>query len=386
MRQALRLSTLLLSPLTLMCSSPADNGGSAGAPISPSGQAGSASSGSASGGSASGGSTVIPNAGSTSVTTGGASGSAAGGAITGGGAGAGGSAGAGGGAAGTATGGSSSTLPSHTAGCTAPDPAEEPQKWLEKDITVANLPAGDVAKYAARKYFVRLPVAYDHSKNYPLVFYGPGCGASNVEGTPMMDQIKNDAIHVFLLQKDACFNTGSYPSPEVPYFTQALDEVQAKYCTDAQRVFVSGYSSGGWLSNVLSCAMGPRIRATGTAAGGLTKSIVDGYKCLDMGSPAAGIFYSGQNDNTNPADKKDASGYQIGVFGARDRLLKSNGCDANAMEDYPDNPICKIWKTNCPNNPVLFCVGPGDGHGDGGGKFNVSNGTFWKVWSALPPQ
>jgi hypothetical protein len=362
-----------------MCSAPADPGGNVGVAGTTSSQAGATS-----GGSSSGGSTVIPNAGSapvggsggdTSVPVAGTSATAgtAGAAPTGG-------------SGGASAGGSSAMLPDHTAGCLAPDPGEEPQKWLEKDITVASLPADQSAMYGARKYFVRLPVAYDHTKNYPLVFYGPGCGASNVEGTPMMDQIKNDAIHVFLLQKDSCFSTGGYPSPEVPYFTQALDEVQAKYCTDANRVFVSGYSSGGWLSNVIACAVGPRVRGIGTAAGGLTKSIVDGYKCADMGSPAAGIFYSGQNDTTNPADSKDATGFQKGVWGARDRLIKSNGCDAAAMEAYADNPICQIWKTNCANNPVLFCVGPGDGHGNGGGNFNVSNKTFWDVWSKLPPQ
>ena len=233
-----------------------------------------------------------------------------------------------------------------TTGCMKPDPVEEPQKWLENDINVADLPVGQQAMFGARKYFVRLPVGYDHKKAYPLVFFGPGCGASSVGPTPMMDQIKSDAINVFLLQKTACFNTGSYPSPEVPYFTQAINEVQGKYCTDAGRVFVSGYSSGAWLSNVLACAMGPRIRGIGTAAGGLTKSIVDGYKCLGpMGTPAAGVFYSGQNDNENPADRKDMSGYQIGVMGARDRLITTNGCDPAAMEDYADNPICKIWKT-----------------------------------------
>jgi len=367
-----------------MCSGPADNGGNVGVAGTASSQSGAASGGSSS----TGGSTVIPNGGNnadvgggggtglpiagTSTTAGGAAGTAA----------TGGSAGAA--VGGSNTGGSSSMLPAHTAGCMAPDPGEEPQKWLERDITVAALPADQAAKYAARKYFVRLPVGYDHTKNYPLVFWGPGCGASNVEGTPMMDQIKNDAIHVFLLQKDSCFNTGSYPSPEVPYFTQALDEVQAKYCTDANRVFVSGYSSGGWLSNVIACAVGPRVRGIGTAAGGLTKSIVDGYKCADMGSPAAGIFYSGELDTTNPADSKDATGFQKGVWGARDRLIKSNGCAAT-METYTDNPICQIWKTNCPNNPVLFCVGPGDGHNNGAGKFNVSNKTFWDIWSKLTP-
>lgn len=275
--------------------------------------------------------------------------------------------------------------PAPTTGCTAADPAEEQQKWLQRDIMVANLPDTQQAQFAARKYFVRLPFDYDHKKAYPVVFYGPGCGAGNVENTPMMDQIKNDAIHVFLLQKTSCFSTGQYPSPEVPYFTQALDEVQAKYCTDSKRVFVSGYSSGAWLSNVLACAMGDRIRGIGTAAGGLRKESVDGYQCAGaMGKPAAGVFYTGENDTENPADRTDMAGNQIGVIGARDRLIATNGCDSMGSEPYPDNPICTMWKKGCENNPVLFCVGPGDGHGKGDGKFMVSNKAFWDVWSALP--
>jgi polyhydroxybutyrate depolymerase len=374
MRAAVRLSTLLLSTFTLMCSSPADPGGDVGGAGTANNMASGNSAGTAGsgtvlpiGGSASGGgNTSAPSAGSTA-----ASGTDAGGTGT---------STAGSGSSGAA--GSASTSPAGpTAGCMAPDPGDEPQKWLEHDINVANLPADQQDKFGARRYFVRLPVAYDHTKKYPLVFWGPGCGASNVEGTPMMDQVKNDAIHVFLLQKDGCFSTGSYPSPEVPYFTQALNEVQARYCTDSGKVFVSGYSSGAWMSNVIACAMGDRVRGIGTAAGGLQKSIIDGYKC---NAPAAGIFYSGQNDTENPADKKDASGFQIGVIGARDRLITSNGCDANASESYAGNDICKIWKTGCPNNPVLFCVGPGDGHGKGDGKFNVSNKLFWDIWSTLP--
>ncbi|MDF3069884.1 MAG: hypothetical protein K0R38_5485 [Polyangiaceae bacterium] len=264
-----------------------------------------------------------------------------------------------------------------------PDPGEEPQKWLERPITVGSLPPEQQATFASRRYFVRLPVGYDHKRPYPLVFYGPGCGAKNVESTPMMEQIKNDAIHVFLLQKNDCFSTGSYPSPEVPYFSQALDEIQGKYCTDEGRVFVSGYSSGGWLSNVLACALGPRIRAVGTAAGGLRKEVVDGYGCLEPGTPAAGVFYSGELDTSNPADRKDDEGNQIGVWAARDRLISSNGCNPTANHTYAANPICQEWSEGCPNDPVYFCVGPGDGHNKGDGKFNVSNKMFWDVWSTL---
>jgi poly(3-hydroxybutyrate) depolymerase len=276
------------------------------------------------------------------------------------------------------------TGPMPTMGCQAQNPGEEPQTWLTNEITVGDLPPTltpeQVTTFTSRKYFVRLPVDYDHTKPYPVVFYGPGCGASNVESTPMMDQIKNDAIHVFLLQKGNCFSTG-YPSPEVPYFTQALDAVQAKYCTDANHVYVSGYSSGAWLSNLLACAVGPRIRGIGTAAGGLRKATIDGYMC---NTPAVGIFYSGENDTENPADRKDENGFQIGVMGARDRLIASNGCDPATPGVWAENEICQIWKNGCENNPVVYCIGPGDGHGRGDGKFNVSNKGFWDLWTSVP--
>lgn len=289
------------------------------------------------------------------------------------------------GAAGGGAGGSGMpTGPMPTTGCQAPDPGYEPQTWLTNDITVGKLPPTltpeQMATFTSRKYFVRLPVDYDHARPYPVVFYGPGCGASNVESTPMMDQIKSDAIHVFLLQKGNCFSTG-YPSPEVPYFTQALDAVQAKYCTDSSHVYVSGYSSGAWLSNLLACAMGSRIRGIGTAAGGLRKATIDGYMCQ---APAVGILYSGENDTENPADRLDDNGFQIGVMGARDRLIATNGCDPATPAVWDQNAICQIWKNGCENNPVVYCVGPGDGHGRGDGQYNVSNRGFWDLWTSVP--
>jgi hypothetical protein len=277
-----------------------------------------------------------------------------------------------------------------------PDPNEAPQTWLERKITVANLPADQVAMFGDRTYYVRLPVTYDHTKAYPVVFYGPGCGASHSEDTPMMASIKSDAIHVFLLQKGSCFSTGSYPSPEVPYFNQALDEVQAKYCTDAGRVFVSGFSSGAWLSNVLACSSGNRIRAIGTAAGGLNHSIVAGYKCPGDTAPGAtpaaakanlaGIFFTGANDTTNKAVSTGKDGLPNGVDAARDRLIAANGCDANASEPWVNTfgaDFCKIWKTGCPNAPVIYCVGPGVGH-DNGSSLKISSKGFWEFWSSLP--
>lgn len=370
MRATPHLLLVSLSSLTLMCSAP--NEPAAPGPMTTAGSGN--QSGSPAGGS--GGAGVLPSGGNQAMAGGGAGTAGAaslagsGGELPGGG-----SAGAG---------GSTGFPMGKTAGCQAPDPVEEPQTWITHQMTVTNLPPTltpeQMTTFSDRRYFVRLPVGYDHTKAYPLVFYGPGCGAANVEGTPMMDQIKNDAIHVFLLQKNNCFSTG-YPSPEVPYFTQALDAIQGKYCTDSSRVFVSGYSSGAWLSNMLACAMGNRIRAIGTAAGGLRKTTIDNYTCP---SPQAGILYVGENDTENPASELDDNGFEQGVIGARDRLIQSNGCDANAAETWASNDICQIWKTGCENNPVIYCVGPGDGHGRGDGQFNVSNQGFWELWNSLP--
>jgi polyhydroxybutyrate depolymerase len=365
MRARFRSFTLLLSSLTLMCSAPDERpGGAAGGAGSAPVVAGTTSAGA-------GGSNVLPTGGAPAAGAGGMS--ALGGSTN---AGAAGMAGGGG----VGIGGGAPAGPKPTKGCQAPNPGEEPQTWLTRDLAVTGLPSEQAAMFAARKYFVRLPVDYDHTRPYPIVFYGPGCGASNVEPTPMMNQIKNDAIHVFLLQKGNCFSTG-YPSPEVQYFTQALDEIQSKYCSDENRVFVSGYSSGAWLSNLLACAMGPRIRGIGTAAGGLRKATIDGYKCP---APAVGIFYTGENDNENPADRVDDDGFQYGVKGARDRLLRTNGCNVDASETWSENAICEIWKQGCEANPVVYCVGPGDGHGKGDGSFNVSNQSFWDLWMSVP--
>ena len=356
----------------------------------PGGNEGAAAGSTAQAGAASAGESAL--AGAAAIGGGGAAGSVAAQAGAGGAL----SAGAGGLSAGgaSAAGGASSGPKGPSAGCQAPAPDEAQQMWLENKITVANLPDTQAA-FAQRSYFVRLPVGYDHSKAYPIVFYGPGCGASGVESTPMMNDIKSVAIHVFLLQKDSCFSTGSYPSPEVPYFTQALNEVQAKYCTDAGKVYVSGFSSGAWLSSVLACAMGDRIRAIGTAAGGLNQSIVDGYKCpgnqldttpVTSHASVAGLFFTGALDTTNKAVNVGKDGNPNGVNAARDRLIKANGCDPNASEPWVNTfgaDFCKIWKTGCPTAPVVYCVGPGVAH-DNGQSLNIPNKGFWEFWSSLP--
>jgi polyhydroxybutyrate depolymerase len=320
----------------------------------------------------SGGSGVIPSGGSASGGAMSASGTSAGGMSVGeggtfasmAGSNAGGAAGssAAGGSASGGTGAGGGAGHGNTAGCGKVN-AEEPGKDILHNIMVQGV---------ARRYWTKLPTGYDPSKPLPLVFYGPGCGASGVEGAPLDNSIKSDAMRVFVIGTGGCFATDA-PEPETGYFNAVLDEIQANYCTDTGKVFVSGYSSGAWLSDLLACTAGDRITAIGTAAGGFH---ADHPPC--KGNPAA-MFHAGTNDGANPITKPNAQGVNEGSGAARDRLLMANGCSAETKVYDPAFPYCKEY-IGCKSR-VVWCQQDGVGHSNGE---EVARTGWWKFWSSLP--
>jgi polyhydroxybutyrate depolymerase len=325
-------------------------------------------------GGSSAGAAVIPSSGSGSlpvagspaaggaISGGGAApsaGTSAGGAAPVGGAASGGSGGASGGAS-TGSGGSGHAT-GMTTGCGKAF-MDEPNKDILHNITVAGV---------ARRYWTRTPTEYAMSTPMPLVFYGPGCGASGVEGAPLDDSIRHVAIRVFVIGTGGCFDTDG-PEPETSYFGAVLDEVQANYCTDKGKVFVSGYSSGAWLSDLLACTQGDRITAIGTAAGGL-KAAHPACK----GNPAA-MFHAGTNDGANPIVKM-VDGMNEGSSAARDRMLAANHCTMETKVWDPMYPYCKEY-VGC-STPVVWCQQDGVGHSNGE---EVARTGWWKFWSSLP--
>jgi len=247
-----------------------------------------------------------------------------------------------------------------TAGCMKQS-LDEPGKDVLHNIMV---------KGVARRYWTKLPTGYTGSKPTPLVFYGPGCGASGVEGAPLDNSIKNDAIRVFVIGTGGCFDTAG-PEPETGYFNAVLDEVQANYCTDTGRVFVSGYSSGAWLSDLLACTAGDRITAIGTAAGGFKPNHPP---C--KGNPAA-MFHAGTQDGANPITKI-VDGVNQGSSAARDRMLKDNGCSQETKVWDAMYPYCQEY-IGC-KSPVIWCQ-QDVGHSNGE---EVARTGWWKFWSSLP--
>jgi hypothetical protein len=373
-----------------------------------SGAGGSGAGGSGAGGSGAGGS--------------GAGGSGAGGTNAGG-SGGGGSGGGGSGAGGSGAGGSgplTKTLPTgKSAGCNMAPPAND----KSGGFTVHNIsipacgtgaitpkcvapdfaPGGKLEQtrggysFVARNYAIQLPTNYDNTKAYPLMIGGGGCGGGPTEsgGGYNAGQGGGDAIRIGLSYTGSnamtlsCFADGGNScagtpandpacvnTPEVPYFYAVLAEAESKYCIDKSKVFLGGYSSGGWETYTMGCAAADVLAGIVPVNGGLRN-----HRPACTG-PIAALMVTGAADKDNPVgplvmdmayapsmldamtvNADIASLDSNGSAPARDEILARNGCVGNATAQYDAAfPLC-VKYTGCPANaPVVWCSVTGSGH------------------------
>jgi len=338
-----------------------DNGGSGAAGASTTGT-GTGTGGSGAGGTGAGGSTTG---------IGGTTGSGGSGAT-----GAGGSAGGGKGQTGMST------------GC-GMAPMDAPGKFVHHTIAVTGIastvkPATGGASWTMRDYYIQLPTGYDASKPYPVLFGGGGCGGSLVSngssgGFAVLGGNQSQAIqigmsYVWPQGGGACFDDNGSDTPDLPYFDAMLAEVEKNYCVDKGKVFVGGYSSGGWESYMLGLARGGVVRGISPAAGGLRMSRPPGSNI-----PIAALLLTGGNDTANPAEGA------TGSDAAMQLILQINGCQGTATVPWetPCNGCGCNRYTGCPASaPVVRCRPPGQGHTDGGGAFKTA---IWQTWMSLPP-
>ncbi|HEX3697521.1 MAG TPA: hypothetical protein VH374_19265 [Polyangia bacterium] len=241
--------------------------------------------------------------------------------------------------------------------------------------------------FSHRNYFLKLPKNYDHTKTYPLLISGGGCGATdgisgNGGGQSPLPNDQDYAIQVGLSYvypngAGACFTDQYSDTPDLPYFDAVLAEVKKSTCVDTGNVFMSGFSSGAWETYMLSCARAGVLRGVGTQAGGLRS-----VRPPCSGVPVAAFLTAGTND-ANPINNVDPkTGFDSGSAPARDAILKTNGCATTDTTPYTSAQAPATWNckqyTSCPAAyPVVWCEIPG-GHGAG------SPQAFWPFWKTLP--
>jgi hypothetical protein len=269
-----------------------------------------------------------------------------------------------------------------SAGCNAATTSADTGQAMEKDITV-NVAAQYMAAYSSRKYYVNLPMNWDPTKVYPMVFYGQGCGQTGPEGGPYTTgHFLTDIIYIQLIPatvteatvvpsdgSPGCFQAGKQglaDSPDGPYFDLVLSQVESTFCVDTGKVYVAGSSSGAWLTNYLACTRGNVIRGAAADSGGLQHdhgTCTGGAAVMEMpGDSASSIV----------------GGFDIGVAPARDTFIATDSCSMTPTNMTFGAANCQFY-AGC-SAPVAYC-NVGGGHQSG---IPFIADASWAFWNSLP--
>ncbi len=296
-----------------------------------------------------------------------------------------------------------------SAGCNkAPPAADSTTKFVKHEVHMAGLDAVYLKggknyasdgpyDYTFRPYGIQLPTNYDPSKRYAVTFGAGGCGGSATNFASHPDgsfQIapQGTTLQVGLSYLGPCFNDGGpsidnrVDTPDEPYFRAVMKDLEANYCFDLSKVFVGGYSSGGWESYLLGCATADLVRGIGADEGG-QRAMHPVCK-----NPVAAVLVAGETDTENPIGPltlDSDAGKRLGSYGSgpsRDEILMRNGCTGTATVPADAKyPAC-VKYTGCPAAyPVIWCSLPNTGHNNS--KYDnveYSPGMMWDVLGALP--
>lgn len=211
-----------------------------------------------------------------------------------------------------------------------------------------------------RSYLLVEPTTREPGRTYPLVlvFHGDGGDAKGFhEGFPFEKASGSDAILAYPEGINTMWDLDTkIDSREVKFISALVDSLAARFSIDRKRVFAAGYSSGGFLANIVACQKSGLLRAISSSAGGAPYKqalvFANGYtKCLGQ-APVAMIALHGESDHS--------VGLSSGRFSS-EYWAYANGCQTEAMETtfYEE---CRAYR-GCPaGKAVAFCQIPGLGH------------------------
>ena len=203
------------------------------------------------------------------------------------------------------------------------------------------LPEGAGTLPSGRRYIVRLPMGYDKTKPFPLVFGNhPNSGSITMfdDGTTRA-AMRPWAILVLTASQTSDWRQ-AFPA-DLAYFDTLVALLKDKLCVDTNRIYSFGFSGGASFSNLLAC----QRNFLHAVAGGGGIPGYNGYTAADCKPMPAWID----------------EGARAGLV---EMWTAKNGC-TTSMPGVRAN--CRTY--NCSIAPVVYCTNgahtwPGYGSGD----------------------
>lgn len=223
-----------------------------------------------------------------------------------------------------------------------------------------------------RTFIMHIPSAYKGDKPVPLVIdYHPIGGSGNGEFGSSPYKAKTDPEGVITLYPDGTSKPGGMGNgwnvgpccsndDDVKFSYAMIDKLKEIACIDPQRIYATGFSMGGGMSNHVACMMSDVFAAVAPAAMDLNKT--NSAQCK-MSRPISVINFRGTNDPVCKYQGGD-SGFNdglnfLGAEGTFKFWAEKNGCtgspskNSNGCDEY----------SNCQDGvKVVLCTKQGGGH------------------------
>ncbi|HYD42843.1 MAG TPA: prolyl oligopeptidase family serine peptidase [Anaeromyxobacter sp.] len=209
--------------------------------------------------------------------------------------------------------------------------------------------SGSVDVAGVRRTFVLVLPTADAGQALPVYFVFHGAGGSGAYYRSWMQFERRATRPGIFVYPDGLADGGTTGWPntggrDVAFFDALLAHVKARACVDERRVFATGFSYGGYMSNTLGCARAGVVRAVAPLSGGLP------WATSCTRTPAAAWIAHGTADSTVAFPQGER---------ARDYWVGVNGCGTGTAPVAPEP--CTSYQGCAAGHPVVWCAFPG-GH------------------------
>lgn len=217
---------------------------------------------------------------------------------------------------------------------------------------------GDTTRvYGDREYIVHIPLSVDPNTPRPVVFvlHGAGGKGADMQSATAFDVVADwdSVITVYPTGQagNAPWNVGRNVCPpgnfvstgadDAAYVEAMLDDIERDQCLDRGRIFVTGFSMGGYMSNQLGCQLGrAKLRAIAPHSGGTHAGSCEG------GALPVLLLHG---------DADSLIDYRCGTQ-ARDYWIDRNGCSPEYDTWDITGGQCQFYR-GCPRDaPVVLCT------------------------------
>jgi len=118
---------------------------------------------------------------------------------------------------------------------------------------------------------------------------------------------------------------------DVAFISDLIDALVSDYYIDADRVYASGFSNGGFMIYSLACYLSDKVAAFGPVAGLMYTEEID--NCTPV-RPLSIIHIHGENDSAIPIE---GNSYAVGFSSVLEYWSDHNQCTSTAITDGADN-------------------------------------------------